>query len=337
MTGNLLVITYHHVGREPPRAVIGDDSFELAGLHCDIRRFEAQMMIARKRKYNIIDLEHASKKLRDNEKLDDNSLSITFDEGYEHDMLLPLLQKYGIPATFFINTDMMEGKLPPTYKLQALIGMFGSDKIMMEAKSSLKKMLDLNPNLNGIFEKHAKEAEFYYQLERPDARTLKYAIHFILPSELKKGVIDSIFYSMFSNSDEEIMARQLFSNEGEVRNLSENGVRIGCHSASHFVLTTLNKKWYESEITAPKIKLESITGKDVSMYAYPHGYFTETEHRSKRYKRKMTDIMGFLESAGYLASFDYRPDLDTKTGKNYSNTNPHAMVRIDQASLFPGL
>jgi peptidoglycan/xylan/chitin deacetylase (PgdA/CDA1 family) len=329
MIENLLVVTYHHVGMEPPRAFHGSKNFEFAGLHCGMERFERQIAFAKSCGYNFIDLADASKNLASGKTIPQNSLAITFDDGYEYSSLLPMLDKHRIPATFFPNIAMIEGMIPPTYKLQALIGMDGSDEILSEVLELGKKKL---PEIFDIFESYASEAEFFYQKEPSDVRKLKYVLHYILPAEIKREIINDMFYSRFDLSEENMMARQLFINENSVRKLAAKGFSIGSHSISHFALTTLNAEDCKNEIVIPKKILESITGREVTLQAYPHGYLTETEHRPGAYEKKIREVEDFSKNAGYIASFDYRPDLDVSAGRNHKGI--HQMLRIDQVS-FP--
>ncbi len=326
---SLLVLTYHHAGKKSPKFSVGNQSFDLVGLSCDINRFERQMKFA-KDNYKIVDLDEASEMIYEGRKIPKNSIAVTFDDGYEYGSLLPVLKKYEIPATFFLNTDMITGKIPPTYKLQFLIGLFGSDNILEEARNLIKE----RDGGDDIFEKHKEDAEFVYRLERADVRTLKYTIHYTLPARLKKQIIEKMFYDRFSVEDEKNIAGQIFINENDVVDLVDNGMNIGCHSASHYVLTTLDKEDYWAEIVTPKIKLENIIKEKVLTYAYPHGWFTWDPRKREGYAQKSEEIKTFLAGAGYLASFDYRPDFNLETGKIHGDTDLQSMMRIDQAS-FP--
>ena len=52
-------------------------------------------------------------------------------------------------------------------------------------------------------------------------------------------------------------------------------VTIGSHGVSHRVMTTLSKDEQELELVESKSVLQNITGKNVDVYAYPHGQFNK--------------------------------------------------------------
>ncbi|WP_183572964.1 polysaccharide deacetylase family protein [Mucilaginibacter sp. X5P1] len=59
----------------------------------------------------------------------------------------------------------------------------------------------------------------------------------------------------------------------QIRQLSDEGNAIGCHTLSHLNFKFLKGKAWETEIGQPKKQLEEITGKPVDYFAFPFGYW----------------------------------------------------------------
>ena len=57
----------------------------------------------------------------------------------------------------------------------------------------------------------------------------------------------------------------------ELRELSEAGHEIGCHSHSHYILSTLPKIAWDREILESRAALEDIVGRPVRHFAWPYG------------------------------------------------------------------
>jgi len=69
--------------------------------------FERQIRFLREWGYNILPLESLAELIRDNKKLPNKVVVVTFDDGYKdfYKYAFPLLKKYRIPATMFIIVD----------------------------------------------------------------------------------------------------------------------------------------------------------------------------------------------------------------------------------------
>ena len=99
MSGRCLnILLYHRVLDKP-------DPLSPYELH--IQRFNKQMKWVN-RFFNVLDLAEAVEKLQSN-SLPPRALCITFDDGYKdnHKNALPILEKYGLTATFFIATGFL--------------------------------------------------------------------------------------------------------------------------------------------------------------------------------------------------------------------------------------
>ncbi|MDP1007558.1 polysaccharide deacetylase family protein, partial [Klebsiella pneumoniae] len=60
--------------------------------------------------FNVLPLDEAAQRLKDG-SLPARAAALSFDDGYadNHDIALPLLQKHGLPCSFFIATGFLDG------------------------------------------------------------------------------------------------------------------------------------------------------------------------------------------------------------------------------------
>lgn len=75
----------------------------------------------------------------------------------------------------------------------------------------------------------------------------------------------------------------------QVREMSRDGITIGCHTMNERYLPTLNPKHFHEEIIAAKQVLEEQIGRPVTFFSYPSGGFTP-------------DIQAIVKQAGYRAA-----------------------------------
>src|SRR4030095_4281545 len=98
--GRLPVMIFHRVLPQPDALFPGEP---------DAARFDAQLALL-KRWFNILPLPDAIRGLRE-ERLPPRPLTLTFDDGYADNctVALPILQRHGLRAAFFIATDFLAG------------------------------------------------------------------------------------------------------------------------------------------------------------------------------------------------------------------------------------
>jgi peptidoglycan/xylan/chitin deacetylase (PgdA/CDA1 family) len=87
------VLMYHSV-------IEGDNSLSLTS-----EKFESQIKYLKENKFKFLKLDD----LKDGAIFEEKSVLITFDDGYEDNFLIaaPILQKYNVPAVFFIATGLV--------------------------------------------------------------------------------------------------------------------------------------------------------------------------------------------------------------------------------------
>ena len=64
-----------------------------------------------------------------------------------------------------------------------------------------------------------------------------------------------------------------FMNSQQIKQLSDEGNVIGCHTTSHLNFKKLTTYQFQTEIAQSKKTLEQIIGKPVDYFAYPFGYW----------------------------------------------------------------
>lgn len=212
-------------------------------------------------------------------KLPDNSVIVTFDDGYADNFYnaKPILEKYGIPATFFISTghigkkcefwwDELERLILKNKTLPELLNLdFNGFTFHWESLNdnqtghvSIKNLNDWNVLKP---EKRNNNQDLYIQLNHA-IRPLNSYIRNKVMSHLRLWV---------GESDLGRMSHRIMTDE-EIICLSKSSLfEIGAHTVSHPVLSELSIREQEVEISASKQDLEIKTGKRIKSFSYPYG------------------------------------------------------------------
>ncbi len=104
--------------------------------------------------------------------------------------------------------------------------------------------------------------------------------------ELQKYGFKGVYFIVFNN----IAKNKGFMNRGQVRQLSNEGNIIACHTLTHTNFKKLKGAQLNQELDVPTQKLELLTGKPVKYFAYPYGLWNHA-HLPELHKR------------GFLAAF----------------------------------
>ena len=67
------------------------------------------------------------------------------------------------------------------------------------------------------------------------------------------------------------IGKEHYMNQSEIKELSDRGHIIGCHTWDHHKVTDYKKDDWKLQLAKPKKTLEKITGKPVTSFAYPYG------------------------------------------------------------------
>lgn len=204
---------------------------------------------------NVLPLDLAAQQLQAR-TLPERAVAITFDDGYADNRTVaqPILARYGLPATFFIATDFLDG------------GRMWNDTVIESVRGCRSAQLDLSslarPDGSGNLGQHAlgTPSEKRQAIESIIGH-IKY-----LPVAERKALAEQI-----AGCAGVRLPNDLMMTSQQVREMRQAGMQIGAHTRSHPILAKLGADAAYAEIADSRRLLEGILGERVGLFAYPNG------------------------------------------------------------------
>ena len=242
--GRLSILIFHRVLRQPDPLMPGE---------VDAVAFD-QMCSWVARWFKVLPLDQAVDGLRRN-CLPSRALAITFDDGYadNHEVALPILQRHGLCATFYVSTGFLDG------------GRMWNDTVIETVRRTTLPSLALaDIAVEGLPPLPPQPLG--------DAAQRRSAIHALLgalkykqPDE-RLRLVQAIATHAATGLPDNLMMRS-----EQVRALHDAGMLIGAHTVSHPILAVLSPQAARDEIDRSRQRLQAITGQRVAHFAYPNG------------------------------------------------------------------
>ena len=235
--GGLAILIYHRI--LPEADEISSD--------VTARVFDAQMRGLTDH-FTPVRLSEALDRL-DSGSLPSRAVCVTFDDGYRNnaEVALPILERHGVPATFFVATGFMDG------------GVMWNDAVIEAIRASRSARLDLERWGQGVFALDTSEAR------RECAKKLLTYLKYTPPEERESKVHDLAEHLAVAPP------RDLMMRAEHVRALKSAGMEIGAHSVSHPILAKLSRADAEREIVESGRHLAEILREPTRLFAYPNG------------------------------------------------------------------
>ncbi len=187
--------------------------------------------------------------LLDAKELPARSIAITFDDGYADNATeaLPLLNRYGLKATFFVATKFIGGEL------------MWNDKIIEAIRNCRVGNLSLEKLGLGNFELDGVESR------RSAIDFLLVILKHVSEPERSRRVQKVVAATGSALPD------RLMMSEDQLKLLVQAGMEIGAHTVSHPILAKQPDKEAEFEISESGNILRQLLEVSVSSFAYPNG------------------------------------------------------------------
>ena len=236
--GRLSVLIFHRVLPEPdplfPEEICARHFDELCGWVASW--------------FNVLPLDQAAKHLKAG-TLPARAACITFDDGYadNHHVAMPILQRHGLTATFFIATGFLDG------------GRMWNDTIIVTVRACQAPVLDVSAlglgrhALSTVPARQAAIAALIGQIKyRPVAERITLTENIARIANVQ-------------------LPQNLMMTSTEVKAMRQAGMQIGAHTVSHPILAKLTDEQARQEIGDSKRFLEQLLGEPVAVFAYPNG------------------------------------------------------------------
>ncbi len=277
---NLSILIFHRVLSQRDPIFPGEQ---------DRRRFD-QVLSWVGRWFQVLPLDQAVSRLSAG-TLPARAAAITFDDGYADNATnaLPILQRHGMAATFFIATSFLDG------------GRMWNDTVIESVRAFRGAVLDLSDAGLGT---HRLDS---YGQRRIAIEALLGRIKYLEPADRRAAV------AFVQRAAGGVLPDDLMMTSRQVLQLRQAGMQIGAHTCSHPILASLPDGAAVDEIKGSKAALEALLQESVALFAYPNG------KPGKDYLAK--DVL-MVRDAGFLAA------VSTAPGVSSAATDPFQLPRF---------
>jgi peptidoglycan/xylan/chitin deacetylase (PgdA/CDA1 family) len=283
MTDRLLVLGWHNVDSTwlfPSRPGAGP------------RGMERQLRFLR-RSTNVVDLRQALAALATGRPLPARAVAITFDDGYRDqlELAVPMLERLGLPATFFLIPGVLSRTVRPWWELIAWAFMHATREVVSWEGTTM--------TLRTPAERRSALLAVTERLKRRPGVTREAALEELIGALAPEG----------HPSDD-----QMFLDWEGARRLTRGRLTIASHTLHHGILSQEEEQAQQHDLLLSKQQLEQELDVSVDLLAYPNGRLGDYDHMT----------IAAASRAGYTHA------ITTLPGWNRPSTPPYEVLRFVQ-------
>lgn len=290
----LLILMYHDllVDRSDPLSSQSPTGDEFAAHLREISRH-----------YRLLSLRQAVRELQSEEGLREDSVAITFDDGYPsvYTVAFPLLQRYDAPATVYLLTGWINQEM--AYWWQTLRDMIG--RAAFDGVSAQRLIDTAGFSLASVRDGMTETARFRATL----ADELQSGL-MDTPDAERARVLEALHGLLLPGVAYATKPVPALSWE-QIRLMAENGIEFEAHTRTHANLAYANRAEAERDILESKQEIETRLQREVLGFAYPYG----------------KDVESYRAYEPFLASHGFSHAVIAITGCNSNGSNPLALRR----------
>lgn len=266
----MYVVMYHYV-----RDLVNNRYPQIKGM--DFDKFRSQITYFKKN-YSIITMEDAVAAWNDNEKLPENALLLTFDDGYidGYTNVFPLLHEEKLQGSFFISSKTFsENVLMDVNKIHFMLASADIQKLVQDIFEQIHYYREGGNKYN------LPTAEELYdtygianRLDDKDTVFAKRILQTVLPLEVRRE-ISSILFKKYVGMEEVAFSKELYMSYDQIRVMKDNGMHIGVHGYDHFWLANLATKDMQEDVDKALMAMDGLIDKDNWTMCYPYGSYND--------------------------------------------------------------
>jgi peptidoglycan/xylan/chitin deacetylase (PgdA/CDA1 family) len=234
---------YHRFGQEHEFRKLSATAFE-------------QHMVYLKKHFHPVRLSELAQRLADGETLMENSVVVTVDDGYAdfRTIAVPILTRYGIPATFFVVSEFINRKLWLW---------FDAIHYLVHAVKRERVSLTLGESLQTIYLANSASRDLLWGKIADDV--------YCLPMEKKWQRISELATDLALTLPEIPTPAYEPTTWKELRELNPRLFDIGGHTKSHAILSLCHSQELSVELEESKQTIENNLQREITTFCYPNG------------------------------------------------------------------
>lgn len=251
--GSLTILMYHRVEIASP----GN-----ARLSVPASRFDAQLQYLAQH-YEVIEMDHAVTLIRDGAPPPRDAVAITFDDGYIDNVThaLPLLRKHDLPALVYVVPGFAGTEKLFWWDSLGILLAAAEDQVppsLRERPWYAGRLRELIESSGGALPLNHRVVAATDELDAVDP-------------ERRDAILAEWAMDVTSDGGSAPDGDHRTAGWGQLRELSDNGVEIGCHSMTHANLSRAPDEVVRRELANARSMIEEKLGRPARHLAYPYG------------------------------------------------------------------
>ena len=252
------------------------------------------------KKHNtVLSLDEVVDARANGDKLPTNSAVITIDDGYgdAYQIAYPLLEKYKMPATLYVITDVLDRKI-----------WLWTDLMRFVLLKTSRDKIEINfPNGKKVHSKLTNRIQRFKVAARINSFLKKQ------PEKEKGNRINEIADQLLVEIPKSPTKDFALATWSNVLEMDKGVIDVGSHTVTHPILPKVDKNQLAYELTTAKARLEKKLKRNVEHFCYPNGSLDKS-------------VRTAVARAGYKSA------VTTKYGLVDDQDHPLALNRIDAAA-----
>lgn len=237
-----VILMYHSIVEDP------EHTRNTIGVSQSQRDFDAHIRTLASR-FAPVTVDQVIQFVQEGQPLPSRAVAVTFDDGFcdNYDSALPVLKRYGVPATFYILVNAVETGVPPWYC-----------RLNFAFRTTTRR------------EWNDTEWNRTYKFETAEERKAALNRAWEIGAKMVGSAQEEFVRQIEKLLEVEPPGPGLMLTWDKVRALKEAGHNIGAHTLSHPNLAHVSAEDAQSEILGCKQRLEETMGGPVHHFSYPH-------------------------------------------------------------------
>ncbi|MBI2639297.1 MAG: polysaccharide deacetylase family protein [Candidatus Sungbacteria bacterium] len=231
------------------------------GPTCSPERLRAQISRLKEDGYKFMTCGQVARQAHfGSRQLPEKHVTLSFDDGFKDQFTaaLPILMEFEVPATFFVITCALDGRVPPVIGFQIAIEKLGEERLRHEILPALFKEYGLW-SYGRLLEKGKLDYSGMKMGEPPELRLIKAVFNHFVPPSLQAEFVTKI-YERYAVGNEADLVDEWFMNADELLSLAARGMEIASHSHRHPWFSMIGENEIEYEMRESSERIKNIVG-----------------------------------------------------------------------------